>query len=221
MRVEVNDILHVLAHELRTPVGIAHGYVRLLLDERLPSDADRKRALEQMQKALGRLTDLSHETTSLAAWYEQDREQQQCIDARVLIGCVADADYDWPVTVDTANLPDGVLVRTPDGDALARALIGLVRATARELRGTTCDVVAGVDAAHFDMFVGPEEKLEALRRGPTDPDAGPVALERGGLGLALVHAAIVLDAHAAECWTMGGSRQTVGVRLPLGERPIL
>ena len=73
MTVDVNDILHVLAHELRTPVGIAHGYVRLLLENDFPSEADRRRALEQMQKALGRLSDLSQETTSLAAWYEQDR----------------------------------------------------------------------------------------------------------------------------------------------------
>lgn len=218
MSVEVNDILHVLAHELRTPVGIAHGYVRLLLDERLPSDADRKRALEQMQKALGRLSDLSHETTSLAAWYEQSRDQREFVDARTLIERVADSDYDWPVTVETAQVPEGFRVPTLDPDALARALIAIVRATARELRGTTCDVVAHVNGGKFEMFVGPDEKIEALRGGPSAGDAGPLALERGGLGLALVHAAIVLDAHGAERWTMNGSRQTVGVRLPVEER---
>ena len=72
MPVDISDILHVLAHELRTPVGIAHGYVRLLLEDRLHQEADRRRALEQMQKALGRLSDLSHESTALASWFEQD-----------------------------------------------------------------------------------------------------------------------------------------------------
>src|SRR5688572_21663112 len=101
MPVDINDILHVLAHELRTPVGIAHGYVRLLLEDRLPQETDRRRALEQMQKALGRLSDLSQESTALASWYEQDFSTPQQVGARTLIERVAAADYEFPVTVDT------------------------------------------------------------------------------------------------------------------------
>jgi hypothetical protein len=218
MSVDINDVLHVLAHELRTPVGIAHGYVRLLLEERLTQESDRRRALEQMQKALGRLTDLSHESTALAAWYEQDHSTPRPIVARTLIDHVAAEDYDFPVTVSTADVTDRAVVTTSDQASLCRALTGLVRATARELRGTTCDVVGRVLNGYFEMLTGPEELLEALGRGPDVADAGPVTLERGGLGLALVHAAIVLDAHGARRWTMNGSRQTVGVRLPVEER---
>ena len=218
MPVDINDILHVLAHELRTPVGIAHGYVRLLLEERLHQETDRRRALEQMQKALGRLSDLSHESTALAAWYEQEHTEAHAVPARAVLERVAEADYAWPVTVAFSNVPDGCLVRTPDDASPARALIGVVRATARELRGTTCDVTAHVVNGSVEILTGPEEMLEALRTGPLAPEAGPVALERGGLGLALVHAAIVLDAHGAERWTMNGSRQTLGLRLPLDER---
>lgn len=215
MRVDINDILHVLAHELRTPVGIAHGYVRLLLEERLTQESDRRRALEQMQKALGRLSDLSHESTALAAWYEQDHSTRYPVEARALIEHVAGADYDYPVTVDISSVPAGAAVATTDEESLRRALTGVVRATARELRGTTCDVVARVVNGTFEILAGPEELLDALGGGPEAANAGPVALERGGLGLALVHAAIVLDAHRAQRWTMNGSRQTVGLRLPL------
>ena len=218
MSVDINDILHVLAHELRTPVGIAHGYVRLLLEERLTQESDRRRALEQMQKALGRLSDLSHESTALASWYEQDHSTARHVDARALIGHVSDADFDFPVTVEASEIPAGVTVPTSDERSLCLALTGIVRATARELRGTTCDVVARVVDGSLEMLTGPEELLEALGAGPASPEAGPVALERGGLGLALVHAAIVLDAHGAERWTMNGSRQTVGLRLPIEER---
>jgi hypothetical protein len=221
MSVHVNDILHVLAHELRTPVGIAHGYVRLLLEERLTQESDRRRALEQMQKALGRLSELSQESTALASWYEQDQSQQQVVEVRELMTGLSEADFEFPVTVDTDNIPHGLCVKTPDEDSLRRALIGIVRATARELRGTTCDVIARVMNGTFDMLAGPEELLGTLGGGPTAPDAGPVALERGGLGLALVHAAVVLDAHGAQRWTMNGSRQTVGVRLPVQERQYL
>jgi hypothetical protein len=215
MSVEVNDVLHVLAHELRTPVGIAHGYVRLLLEDRLPQEADRRRALEQMQKALARLTDLSHETTALAAWYEHDREMLQRIDASQLLARVADADYESPVEVEGSSVPAGTLLRSPDGEAVTQALIGVVRATARELRGRTCEVVARVVDGRFEMLVGAEGTLDRLKSGPAAPDAGPVALERGGLGLALIHAALVLDVHGAQRWTVGDSRQLFGVRLPL------
>lgn len=218
MPVDINNILHVLAHELRTPVGIAHGYVRLLLEERLHQETDRRRALEQMQKALGRLSDLSHESTALAAWYEQDHTASRAVNARALLDQIAGADYEWPVTVDVTALPEDCAVKTSDEASLARALIGMVRATARELRGTTCDVTARRVNGCFELLTGPEELLSALGAGPLAPEAGPVALERGGLGLALVHAAIVLDAHGAERWTMNGSRQTVGLRLPVDER---
>lgn len=218
MRVDINDILHVLAHELRTPVGIAHGYVRLLLEERLTQESDRRRALEQMQKALGRLSDLSHESTALAAWYEQGEIQPHPVEARKLIEHVADTTFEFPVTVETGDVPPGVHITTTDKPSLCRALTGIVRATARELRGTTCDVVARVVDGTFEILAGPEELLDALAAGPAAPGAGPVALERGGLGLALVHAAIVLDAHGAQRWTMNGSRQTVGLRLPVDER---
>jgi hypothetical protein len=218
MSVGIHDVLHVLAHELRTPVGIAHGYVRLLLEERLTQESDRRRALEQMQKALGRLSDLSHESTALASWFEQDHATARPVEARLLIEHIAAADYDFPVTVATSGVPPGVAVATTDEPSLCRALTGIVRATARELRGTTCDVVGRVVDGTFEILTGPEEQLAALRLGPAAAGAGPVALERGGLGLALVHAAIVLDAHGAERWTMNGSRQTVGVRLPIYER---
>lgn len=219
MSVDLNDVLHVLAHELRTPVGIAHGYVRLLLEERLTQESDRRRALEQMQKALGRLSDLSHESSALAGWYEQDHSTPQQVEARALMQHVADADYEFPVTVEMADVPEGAWVTTTDPASLTRALTGLVRATARELRGATCDVVARVEAGAFEMLTGPEDLIASLGQGPSGPEAGPLALERGGLGLALVHAAIVLDAHGAERWTINGSRQTVGVRLPIEERP--
>jgi hypothetical protein len=78
--------------------------------------------------------------------------------------------------------------------------------------------VARLVNGSFEMLTGPEELLPPLGAGPSAPEAGPVALERGGLGLALVHAAIVLDAHGAERWTMKGSRQTLGLRLPVQER---
>lgn len=219
MSVDISEILHVLAHELRTPVGIAHGYVRLLLDDRLPQDADRRRALEQMQKALGRLSDLSHESSRLASWFEHDVDATATVSASSLLARVEEADFDSPVTIDATGVSDDAAVRTTDAAMLATAMVSLVRATARELRGLDCAVAARVgDPRALEVLVGPPDRLEALAAGRLSADGGPLALERGGLGLSLVHAAIVLDAHGAERWTINQSRQTAGFRLPLAER---
>jgi signal transduction histidine kinase len=221
MPVDINDILHVLAHELRTPVGIAHGYVRLLLEDRLPQEGDRRRALEQMQKALVRLSDLSNETTALAAWYEHAAAAgEERADARALIDRVSTAAYEWPVTVNIGDVTDGAGVRTRDSRILGNALVDIVRATARELRGQPCAVSARVDNHRLELLAGPADHLSALGAGPDGPEAGPLSLERGGLGLTLVHAAVVLDAHRAQRWGMKGSRSTAGIRLPLEERPL-
>lgn len=220
MPVDISNILHVLAHELRTPVGIAQGYVRLLLDDRLPQEADRRRALEQMQKALGRLGELSHESTALAGWFEREGGAEQYLDARTIVQHLTGADYVSPVEVDGSGVDDHARVRTVDAVALVNALVTMVRATARELRHETCAVVArtGPDR-RLELLAGAPEQLTALRSGPTGDGAGALALERGGLGLALVHADAVLEAHGAERWTVNGSRQTVGIRLRLEERP--
>lgn len=218
MSVDISDILHVLAHELRTPVGIAHGYVRLLLEDRLPEDADRRRALEQMQKALGRLSDLSRQSTALASWYERDGQPTTAIAAARLLARVAQA-CDGSITVETAEVDEEATVRTLDAAGLADAIANLVRATARELRGNPCRVCARVDRGRLEVLAGAPDLLPALAAGPGAPEASPLALERGGLGLALVHAAVVLDAHGAERWTVNHSRQVAGFRLPLEERP--
>ena len=218
MSVDISDILHVLAHELRTPVGIAHGYVRLLLEERLHQESDRRRALEQMQKALTRLSDLSQESSRLAAWFERAGDETGAIAAARLIERVAEAEYDAPVVFDHGELSDAT-VRTCDVAMLAGALVNMVRATARELRGAECTVSARLaDERFVEVLIGPQDRLSALGAGHGTADAGPLALERGGLGLSLVEAAIVLDAHGAERWTIGQSRQTAGFRIPLEER---
>lgn len=216
MPVEISDILHVLAHELRTPVGIAHGYVRLLLEDRLPGEADRRRALEQMQKALARLSDLSHETTALAAWYELPSDANPS-EARAIIEGVRSASYEFPVDFNTSAVTNGT-IHTRDAARLTSALADIVRATARELRGQPCAVSMRVQDRRLELLAGRPADVAGLAAGPRAADSGPLILERGGLGLALVHAAVVLDAHGAERWALKASRQTAGIRLPLEER---
>jgi hypothetical protein len=55
---EFEKVLSVLVHDVRTPLGVALGYVRLIKDERLPSAEERERALARTIDALSRMWQL-------------------------------------------------------------------------------------------------------------------------------------------------------------------
>lgn len=216
MPVEVSELLHVLAHELRTPVGIAHGYVRLLLEDRITNEQDRRRALEQTQKALARLSDLSNQTSNLASWYEEEPPApgDRAL-ALEIVRRVSTAAFEYPVNVFAPELSERLVMRTASAPAVADALTAVIRATARELRGQPCDVRVTADDGRLQMFAAPPDQMATLQAGPGAPGAGPLVLDRGGIGLSLLHAAAILDAHGAERWATRGLRQTAAVRLPL------
>jgi signal transduction histidine kinase len=219
MPLDISNLLHVLAHELRTPIGIAQGYLRLLLDERLTEPVDRRRAIEQTQKALGRVTELTAESSRLARWLEgKTVAPRTSIDAYALLTRIrSDAGIDTSRAV--LDLPaEGITIATVDSEALAAAVVSVVNATARELGNQPCAFVSRVSGNTIDMFIGQEEQFDALSAGPDSPSAGPLSLERGGVGLSLLIAAAILENHQARQWTIDGLRTTVGIRFPFEER---
>jgi signal transduction histidine kinase len=220
MRVDIGKVLHVLAHEIRTPSGIAQGYVRMLLDERLSDPADRRRALEQTQKALARVSELTQESSQLANWLEADHPAASSIEARLMLDrVVTGAALEPALKVLSELAPPDVRVATVDEDALVESLVSVVKATARELRQGVCTLRArSYEPGICELLIGAAEQLPAVAAGPDAAGAGPLAIERGGLGLSLVFAAVVLDAHGATGWTVNGARTTVGIRLRLKER---
>jgi hypothetical protein len=220
MPVDLSSVLHVLAHELRTPAGIAQGYLRMLLDERLTEAADQRRALEQTQKALARVTELTGEGSRLARWLdEQHGAPRTSIDGHMLVRrVVSDAGIE-PLQAKVDVPPEGIAIATVDGDALAGALVSLVKVTAREMKNEPCAMVARlIGDRTMDVLIGYEPQLDALSAGPDARGAGPVGVERGGVGLSLVMALAILDTHDARHWTIDGLRTTVGIRFPFAER---
>ncbi len=218
MAVEISDVLHVLAHELRTPTGIAQGYLRMLLEDRLADPKDRRQALEQTQKALTRMSELTHESSRLAGWFERPAgAPTETIDARMLIERVVEQASAGAVV--TSRIDATGAVRTADVHALVTALATVAKATARELRNQPCTIASRAhEQSAIDVLIGADEHLSALGSGPGAADASPLGLERGGLGLSLVYAVAVLDSHGAIAWTANGARGTVGIRLPIEER---
>jgi hypothetical protein len=114
-----------------------------------------------------------------------------------------------------------VRVRSLDDAALSGALATVIDAVSREVIDDTVLIVSRVSETPDarDLLVGAGGLLER-----PDQTAGPngavaLSLERGGLGLALVLAAAVLDAHGASVWTVGGQTGIVGITLRVEPSP--
>jgi signal transduction histidine kinase len=58
---DAERVLSLLIHDLRTPLGVAHGYLRLIRADKLPAPEDRDRALAGTQDALGKISRLCQE----------------------------------------------------------------------------------------------------------------------------------------------------------------
>lgn len=218
MHVEMSQALRVLAHELRSPAGVAQGYVRMLLDGRLTDPSEQRHALEQVRDVIGRIGALSRQASDAASWLERTDAGRQRLAARVLIDDVLSTlppgasltGPSWPVDV----VAD---IGTLDREALATALSAVVAAVARErpkaVTAIRVDVVD--DATALELLAGPEEVLASLHHAVAGGRATPLAVERGGLGLTLVNAAFVLERHRATLWTVDNRRDACGIRIPL------
>jgi len=63
-------ILNVLAHEIRTPLAISQGYLKLMAEGRLTTATEQTAAIERTRDALGRIVALCSEMGRLAALTE-------------------------------------------------------------------------------------------------------------------------------------------------------
>lgn len=197
MRVEFSQVLRVLVHEIRGPLGILQGYLRLLKDGRLDQDAA-DRTVRAMLDATGRLSTLTREASELIPWYETPQRDTRPLPVRTLIDQTLAA---IGTTCETSLVvPDEVVewnVRTGAGHALSAALAAIVDWTSRQAAGPVSLALA----------VHPEKSIVTMTIGPAAPapDVTPSAASdrpspfgAGGHGLALVLAGVVLESHGAE-----------------------
>ena len=91
---ELLRAFNLFVHDLRGPLSVAHGYLRLLRDERLASPAERERALAQTVDALGRISRLCADASSLVHSYESAPPAGTRVPARMLADQVSQAVQD-------------------------------------------------------------------------------------------------------------------------------
>lgn len=209
MRVELSKALSILSHEVRGSLGVLQGYLRMLR-EGVADPALTARMLQSMQDATTRLAAVAREASELSAWHEGRRPEGhevaaigQVLQQTVIAAGVTDASVDVPEAL------AGVQVRSEPPGTIARALAVVLNASRREAPGKAFALVARPDreAGTIVVNIGP------AAGDASDAAAVPFDFGRGGMGLSLVLAAHVLDAHGARLTTAETDRSRVTVHL--------
>ena len=213
--------MSLAVHELRTPVTVVAGYLRMLLKEQAGPLTDKQRKmLEEADRSCGRLGALVGEMSEFGKLAgRQLALARQDFDIHALAAELASGMHegsDRGVCLEVRGT--GPVMVTGDRARIGAALTALMHSALRE-RGDPGVIVADcstADGAWAVVAVGDEATI-ALLSGGARGTPPPFDEWRGGLGLALPVARRVIEAHGGTIWSAAGdrSRAASAFRLPL------
>jgi|SRR5687768_9355768 len=226
MTVEHNLVpraMSLAVHELRTPVTVVAGYLRMLLREQAgPLNEKQKKMLEEADRSCGRLGGLVAEMSEFG---------------KLEGGEVSLARHEFDLAALAADLASGLhdgedrgvllearaaipVMVTGDRARIAAAVKALMLSALRErvepgVLLVRCSVGAG-HPAWAVLAIGDESVLPELENAAAAPPPG-FDEWRGGLGLALPVARRVIEAHGGAVWAASGdkAKSTSALRLPI------
>ena len=216
--------MSLAVHELRTPVTVVSGYLRMLLREQAgPLSEKQKKMLEEAERSCARIGALVGEMSELGKLVSGEAALgTQAIDLAALLVELASGMHegdDRGVRVETRGTDRPVMV-TGDRTRLASALRALIHAAVRE-RGepgvivVECSVPADTAPPSALVTIGDEATAQAL----VDAARARPAFDewRGGLGLALPIGRRVIERQGGVLWSAAGDHSNSGsaLRLPI------
>jgi hypothetical protein len=195
---DAERVLAVLIHDLRTPLGVAHGYLRLIRTDKLPSADDRDKALASTQEALARISRLCQDAAGFLD--EPPASAAGRAPAGELAGRVAAALAERGIAVGNQGAADGSVAVGTSLDRAADAIATLLAVRAGKAAGTIASVASTPGALRF-----------ACGPAAADGTGGPTldGVERAfdpwqssqGLSVALAHR--LVTALGGRVWTAG------------------
>ena len=216
--------LSLATHEFRTPISVAIGYIKFLLNEQYSTLDERQRdwmervltSCSQMNTLVEEMSVFSKLAADTLKMASQDIELNALV-TEVASGMHEGEDRDVRVEVTTFNTP---LPVRGDRARLSQSLRGLMHSAVRE-RGmpgvimADCSTARDGDGLWAVVAIGQESLIEPLRQRRSEC---PFRNEwKGGTGLVLPFARQIIEAHGGALWsTMNDiSNAASAIRLPL------
>jgi signal transduction histidine kinase len=218
--------MSLAVHELRTPVTVVSGYLRMLLREQGGPLTDKQRKmLEEAERSCARIGALVGEMSDLGKLEGRELAlSRQSFDLAGLLAELASGMHegeDRGVRLELRGTDQPVVV-TGDRARLAAAIRALMHSALRE-RGdpgvvvVECSTTTDTNPPWAIVAIGEESLIPSLtaaaRTSPPSFDEW-----RGGLGMALPVARRVIEAHGGQLWSADGahSRAASALRIPIG-----
>jgi signal transduction histidine kinase len=216
--------LSLAVHEFRTPVTVVAGYIRMLLKERAgPLEANQRRLLEEAEKSCGRISLLISEMSEVGQLL--DGRQSLSTETSDLSSVLREVAANAPENTDQGRVvvtgADEPLLVSADGSRLRRVVESVVSALRREIIDGSDLVISAASRPKNDARVawiafGTPPVADALHEASAD-NLGPFDEWRGGCGLALPLARLIVEMHHGRLLALTGERQKAGgvLELPL------
>lgn len=220
----LSRLLSLTVHELRTPVTVVSGYIRMLLREQGgPLTEKQQRMLTEAERSCGRIAELVAELSEVGKLEGQALPiSQQTFDLRTVVADMAGdmhegEDRGVRLEIDAGDRP---LTVRADRVRVAALVKATVHSVLRE-RGepgvilVRCSRV-GTEAPAWGVMAAGEPAIidDLLTTGPGE--SGAFDEYRGGLGLAFPLGRRLLDALGGAIWSLPEHpRGGIALRLPL------
>jgi signal transduction histidine kinase len=209
------QVLNTLAHEIRTPLAVSQGYLKLYADGRLATPDAQQRALQQTREALGVIAVLCTDMSKVSALAESgepvlaERLAATAL-AEGLKGAPDLAEASW-----TDTLPTGARIATNAPADLVRAVGVVIKMAFDDDKGSPHAVDLSTHGHALVIRAGTQAALNVLSHAPDGPGASAVDIARGGKGLSLIWATFVAEQHRIQMWNHQAHKASVGLRIPL------
>jgi signal transduction histidine kinase len=203
-------LLSLLSHELRAPLGVMRGYLRLLDQQDAPFSAQQRQAIAAALRASDRAAELLAQASTLAQLGRGEAVFNfEEVAVEPLLAAAVDAvelPTDPAVGLQLAAIPSATV--TADEALLRSAMVSLLGAAVRaQPRDTTLVVRARIEE-------GSDGEEIIVSAAPTTAQAleeAELNLSRGGLGLDLPIARHLIAAHRGRVRELREAEQTMGV----------
>jgi signal transduction histidine kinase len=210
---ETERALNLLIHDVRAPLSVAQGYLRLLHQNTLETEADRQRALAQSMEALGRIGRLCEDAAAFVAEPVPNDGPVSTVQVSDVVERLAKdcAERGSPLTFVPEPATLSGSVRIINLDRVVQSLAVILCAVRRSTRNPSVLVSVLEDAKEARFLLGCDEDRATL------VSQSPEAFDpwRGGHGIALPLACrTVAVAAGGRIWTCANGRGAVGIALP-------